>query len=170
MASKATETEGRDEPSWRQFPAMTNYFPPAIVPLLKHLELDSKQVVREFGEQGGGRQLLRGPPFHSIVCSTVREDLAGVQYLHAEGRKQQPDGRSGLELHRARAARRDGEMLECPSQEGFFRGDLSAHPGKPVKVSQETNYLGMPAPGADALPQRCRSPSIRLLLVVHRVS
>jgi len=46
----------------------------------------------------------------------------------------------------------DGEMFECAPQEGVLPGALSARPGKPVKVSQETNYAGMPVPGADDLP------------------
>ena len=35
-----------------------------------------------------------------------------------------------------------GEMFECAFHEGFFQGALSARLGKPVKVSQETNYAG----------------------------
>jgi predicted hydrocarbon binding protein len=35
-----------------------------------------------------------------------------------------------------------GEMFECAFHEGFFQGALSTRMGKPVKVSQETNYAG----------------------------
>ena len=42
MASKATETEDSDMSFWREFPAMTDYFAPGIVPLLKYLGLESK--------------------------------------------------------------------------------------------------------------------------------
>ena len=33
-------------------------------------------------------------------------------------------------------------MFECAFHEGFFQGALSTRMGKPVKVSQETNYAG----------------------------
>ena len=78
MASKPTQTVGRDESFWREFPALTGYFAPGMVPLLKYLDLDSKQVMHEFGEQVGRKAA----------------GLAGERDRLPFGRKPQPNDHS----------------------------------------------------------------------------
>ena len=53
MASQPMESDRREEYFWRDFPAMTDYFSPGIVPLLRYLGLSSQQVMHQFGEQVG---------------------------------------------------------------------------------------------------------------------
>ena len=75
MASKALESERSDESFWREFPTMTDYFAPGIVPLLKYLELDSKQVMHEFGEQVGRKAAAK---MANLSLDQMLDELAKV--------------------------------------------------------------------------------------------
>jgi hypothetical protein len=75
MASKPMKTVCRDESFWRESPAMTGYFAPGIVPLLKYLELDSKQVMHEFGEQVGRKAAAK---MANLPLDQMLDELAKV--------------------------------------------------------------------------------------------
>ena len=47
------EKEHGDESFRREFPTMADHFVLGTIPLLKYLELDTKQVKRDFGEHVG---------------------------------------------------------------------------------------------------------------------
>ena len=62
MSSEVLETEGEAVPFWRDFPAMTDYFSPVLVQLLKYPGYESKQAMREFGEQLGRKAAAKTAP------------------------------------------------------------------------------------------------------------
>jgi predicted hydrocarbon binding protein len=143
MASKALETGRRDESFWREFPAMADYFAPGIVPLLKYLELDSKQVMHEFGEHVGRKAASK---MADMSLDQMLDEFARVWQAYKIGTLT-VESRDPMVLQISNCTvcgqlEGTGEMFECAFHEGFFQGALSAHLGKPVKVSQETNYAG----------------------------
>ncbi len=143
MASKAMETARNDESFWREFPAMADYFGPGIVPLLNYLGLNSKQVLREFGEQVGKKAAAR------LAHLSVDQMLAEFARVWQEYRigTLAVEGTSPLVIQISNCTvcgqlQGTGEMFECAFHEGFFQGALSARLGRSVKVRQETNYEG----------------------------
>ena len=143
MASKAVEKEGSDESFWREFPAMADYFAPGIVPLLKYLGLDSKQVMHEFGEQVGRKAAEKAA---GLSPDEMLDELAGVWQDYKIGTLA-VESRDPLVIQISNCTvcgqlEGTGDMFECAFHEGFFQGALSARLGKPVKVRQETNYEG----------------------------
>ena len=143
MVSKATEAVDRDESFWREFPAMTDYFAPGIVPLLKYLGLDSKQVMHEFGEQVGRKAAARAA---NLSLDQMLDEFARVWQAYKIGTLA-VESRNPMVIQISNCTvcgqlDGTGEMFECAFHEGFFQGALSARLGKPVKVSQETNYAG----------------------------
>ena len=143
MASKATETEDSDMSFWREFPAMTDYFAPGIVPLLKYLGLESKQVMREFGEQVGKKAATK---MADLSLDQMLDEFARVWQEYKIGtlavESRNPMVIQIMNCTVCGQLDGTGEMFECAFHEGFFKGALSARLGKPVKVSQETNYAG----------------------------
>jgi predicted hydrocarbon binding protein len=143
MASKALETERRDESFWREFPAMTDYFAPGIVPLLRYLGLDSKQVMHEFGEQVGRKAASK---MADLSLDQMLDEFARVWQAYKIGTLT-VESRDPMVLQISNCTvcgqlEGTGEMFECAFHEGFFQGALSSRLGEPVKVSQETNYAG----------------------------
>ena len=143
MASKAVETEGRDESFWREFPAMTDYFAPGIVPLLKYLGLDSKEVMHEFGEQVGRKAAAKTA---DLSLDQMLDEFARVWQGYKIGTLT-VESRNPMVIQITNCTvcgqlDGTGEMFECAFHEGFFQGALSARLGKAVKVSQKTNYAG----------------------------
>ena len=137
------ETEDRDESFWREFPAMTDYFAPGIVPLLKYLGLDSKQVMHEFGEQVGRKAAAK---MANLSLDQMLDEFARVWQAYEIGTLA-VESRNPMVIQISNCTvcgqlEGTGEMFECAFHEGFFQGALSARLGKPVKVSQETNYAG----------------------------
>lgn len=143
MASRAVEAAKGDESFWREFPAMADYFGPAIVPLLKYLGEDSKQVLRDLGEQLGRRAAAR---MTNLSIDQMLGEFASVWQKYRIG-SLTVEGRDPLVLQISNCTvcgqlQGTGEMFECAFHEGFFEGALGERVGKPVKVSQETNYEG----------------------------
>jgi len=143
MASKAMQTVDRNESFWREFPSMTDYFAPGIVPLLKYLELDSKQVMHEFGEQVGRRAAAKTA---NLSLDEMLDEFARVWQAYKIGTLTL-ESRNPMVIQISNCTvcgqlEGTGEMFECAFHEGFFQGALSARLGKPVNVSQETNYAG----------------------------
>jgi len=143
MASKGLETERRDEPFWREFPAMTDYFAPGIVPLLSYLGLSSKQVMHEFGEQVGKKAAER---MTHLTVDQMLAEFARVWQEYKIGTLS-VENRDPLVIQISNCTvcgqlQGTGEMFECAFHEGFFQGALGARLGKPVRVSQQTNYEG----------------------------
>ena len=143
MASKAVETERRDESFWREFPAMADYFSPGIVPLLKYLGLDSKRVMHEFGEQVGRKAAEKTA---DLSLDGMLDEFARVWQEYKIGTLM-VESRDPLAIQISNCTvcgqlEGTGDMFECAFHEGFFQGALSARLAKPVKVRQETNYAG----------------------------
>ena len=143
MATKAVEKARREESFWRDFPAMADYFAPGIVPLLRHLGLDSKRVMREFGEQVGWDAAAK---MSNLTADQVLEELAGVWEKHGIGtlavRSRDP---FVLEISNCTVCGQlqgTGEMFDCAFHEGFIEGLLGGKLGKPVSVTQQTNNEG----------------------------
>jgi len=141
--AKAVETEGRDGPFWREFSVMTDYFAPGIVPLLRYLDLDSKQVMHEFGEQVGKKAAAKTA---SLSLDQMLDEFARVWQTYKIGTLA-VESRNPIVIQISNCTvcgqlDGTGDMFECAFHEGFFQGALSARLGRPVKVSQETNYAG----------------------------
>ena len=137
------ETEGEDESFWREFPAMTDYFAPGIVPLLKYLGLNSKQVMHEFGEQVGRKAAAKTA---NLSLDQMLDEFARVWQVYKIGTLA-VESRNPIVIQISNCTvcgqlDGTGDMFGCAFHEGFFQGALSARLGKPVKVSQETNYAG----------------------------
>ncbi len=143
MASKAMEAGRREESFWREFPAMADYFAPGIVPLLRYLGLDSKQVMHEFGEQLGKKAAAR---LANLSVDQMLAEFARVWQGYRLG-SLTVESRDPLILQISNCTvcgqlQGTGEMFECAFHEGFFQGALAARLGKPVAVHQETNFEG----------------------------
>ena len=137
------ETEGTEEPFWREFPAMSDYFRPGIVPLLVHLGLDSKQVMHEFGEQVGRNAAAK---MAGKTTDQMLDEASGVWQRYGIGtlvvQSRDPMVIQISNCTVCAQLQGTGEMFECAFCEGFFQGVISESLGKPVKASQETNYEG----------------------------
>ena len=143
MASEAMETRREDGSFWRDFPAMADYFGPAIVPLLKYLGLDSRAVVHDFGEQLGRKA---GSKMANLSLDQMLDEFSRVWQKYRIG-SLTVEGRDPLVLQISNCTvcgqlQGTGEMFECAFHEGFFQGALGARLGKQVAVRQETNYEG----------------------------
>ena len=143
MASKALEAERRDESFWREFPAMADYFGPAIVPLLRYLGLDSRQVMHALGEELGKKAASK---MANLSSDQMLEEFSKVWQEYRIG-SLTVEGRNPLVLQISNCTvcgqlQGTGEMFECAFHEGFFQGALGERLGKPVVVHQETNYEG----------------------------
>ena len=143
MATKALETERKDDSFWRDFPAMADYFGPAIVPLLRYLRLDSKQVMHDFGEQLGRKAAAK---MANLSLDQMLAEFAKVWEGYRIGSLTY-EGRDPLVLQISNCTvcgqlQGTGEMFECAFHEGFFQGAIGERLGKPVTVRQQTNYEG----------------------------
>ena len=143
MASKAAGVRETDTQFWKDFPAMVDYFSPAIQPLLDYLGLSSKQVMHEMGEmvgRGAAERLSRMTPKQML------EEFAKVWERYQIGtlsvEKTDP---LVLQLSDCRVCGQmqgTGGLYECAFHEGFFQGALSGKLGRPVTLRQETNFAG----------------------------
>lgn len=143
MASKAMQEERKDESFWREFPVMTDYFGPAMVPLLRYLGLDSRQVMHELGEQLGKRAATK---LANLSLDQMLDEFSKVWQGYKIG-SLTVEGRDPLVLQVSNCTvcgqlQGTGEMFECAFHEGFFQGAISERLGKPVTVRQQTNYEG----------------------------
>ena len=143
MGSKAVETQRRDESFWREFPAMTDYFAPGIVPLLRYLGVDSKEMMHEFGEQVGRKAAAK---MANLSLDQMLDEFARVWESQKIGTLS-VESRDPMVIQISNCTvcgqlEGTGEMFECAFHEGFFQGALSARMGRRVNVSQETNYAG----------------------------
>jgi predicted hydrocarbon binding protein len=143
MASKAIQTNKKEEGFWREFPEMADYFSPGIVPLLKHLGLSSKSVMYEFGELVGKKA---GSRMADLSTEQMLAEFSRIWEQYNIGRLT-VESRDPLVLQISNCTvcgqlQGTGEMYECAFHEGFFQGALSAKLGKAVDVHQETNYEG----------------------------
>ncbi len=143
MASKAIQTNKKEEGFWREFPEMTDYFSPGIVPLLKYLGLSSKSVMYEFGELVGKNA---GSRMANLSLDQMLAEFSRIWERYNIGRLT-VESRDPLVLQISNCTvcgqlQGTGEMYECAFHEGFFQGALSAKLGKPVDIHQETNYEG----------------------------
>jgi predicted hydrocarbon binding protein len=143
MASKALETERRDESFWREFPTMADYFAPGILPLLKYLDLDSKLVMHEFGEQLGRRAAAKTA---DLSLDEMLDEFARVWQAYKIGTLA-VESHNPLTIQLSNCTvcgqlEGTGDMFECAFHEGFFQGALGARLGKAVKIRQETNFAG----------------------------
>ena len=122
---------------------MADYFAPGIVPLLKHLELDSKQAMEQFGEQVGKKAAAKTADlsFDEMLSEFAKVWLAyNIGTLAVESRDPLVIQLSKYAVCGQLAG--TGDMFECAFHKGFFQGALSAHLGKPVKVTQKTSHEG----------------------------
>ncbi|HKT21882.1 MAG TPA: hypothetical protein VJR06_04615 [Nitrososphaerales archaeon] len=141
--AQATRSERKEEPFWREFPAMTDYFAPGITPLLKYLGLDSKQVMHEFGAQVGREAASK---LSHMSLDQMLDEFSRIWQAYKIG-SLSVESRNPLVLQISNCTvcgqlQGTGEMFECAFHEGFFQGALEARLGKPVTVKQQTNYEG----------------------------
>ena len=143
MASRAVESERADEAFWKQFPTMTDYFAPGILPLTRYLGLSSKQVMHELGEQIGKDAAAR---LSHLTAEQMIDELARVWHDYNIG-VLTVESRDPLVLQISNCTvcgqlPGTGEMFECAFHEGFFQGALAAKLGRPVTVRQSANFEG----------------------------
>ena len=143
MASKALETQRTDESFWKQFPTMTDYFAPGILPLAKYLGLSSKQLMHELGEQIGRDAAAK---LSHLTVEQMIDEFANVWQEYRIG-SLTVESRDPLVLQISNCTvcgqlPGTGEMFECAFHEGFFQGALATKLGKQVTVRQTTNYEG----------------------------
>ena len=143
MASKAVQTEKRDESFWRDFPVMADYIGPAMVPLLRYLGIDSREVMRDLGVQLGKRAAAK---LANLSLEQMLDEFSKVWRGYRIG-SLTVEGRDPLTLQISNCTvcgqlQGTGEMFECAFHEGFFQGALGERLGKPVSVRQQTNYEG----------------------------
>jgi len=143
MASKAMETGRKEDPFWREFPAMAGYFSPGIVPLLNYAGLSSKQTMHQFGELVGKNAAAK------LANLTVDQMLAEFSkvWQKFEIGTLSVESRDPLVLQISDCTvcgqmQGTGEMFECAFHEGFFQGAIGARLGKSVSVRQQVNYEG----------------------------
>jgi predicted hydrocarbon binding protein len=139
----AIETGRREDGFWREYPKMVEYFSPGIVPLLKYLDLSTKDVMRSFGELVGKSAASR---MAGLSLNATLDELTSVWEKQGIGTLN-VDSTEPLVLQISNCAvcgqlQGTGDMFECAFHEGFFQGILSAKAGRPVSVSQETNFEG----------------------------
>ena len=143
MVSRAAEMERKDDSFWRGFPAVADYFGPAIVPLLRYLHLDPREVMHDFGDQLGRRAAAR---MGSLSINQMLDEFAKVWQGYRIG-SLTVEGRDPLVLQISNCTvcgqlQGTGEIFECAFHEGLFKGALGERLGRPVTVRQETNYEG----------------------------
>ena len=143
MASKAVQAEKRDESFWRAFPVMADYFGPAMVPLLKYLGIDSREVMHDLGTQLGRRAAAK---LANLSIEQMLDEFSKVWREYRIG-SLTVEGRDPLILQISNCTvcgqlQGTGEMFECAFHEGFFQGAIGERLGKPVSVRQQTNYEG----------------------------
>ena len=143
MTSKSVETEKNDRSFWREFPAMADYFGPAIVPMLRYLGLNSKEAMHDFGEQLGRKAAKR---MSNLSLDQMLDEFSKVWQEYRIG-SLTVEKRDPLVLQISNCVvcgqlPGTGEMFECAFHEGFFQGAVGERLGKPVTVRQETNYEG----------------------------
>ena len=139
----ATEAEKTNDGFWREYPTMVEYFSPGIVPLLKYLNLSTKEVMHSFGELVGRNAASR---MAELSLNATIEELSRVWQSEGIGGLS-VESTEPLVLQISNCAvcgqlQGTGDMFECAFHEGFFQGVLSAKAGRPVSVSQETNFEG----------------------------
>jgi len=139
----ATETEREEEGFWREYPVMVDYFSPGIVPLLKYLGLDSKEVMRDFGLQVGRRAASR---MADLSLRQMLEEFARVWQEYRIGILS-VESENPLVLQISNCAvcgqlQGTAETFECAFHEGFFQGAISMMTGKVVSLHQQTNHEG----------------------------
>lgn len=122
---------------------MAGYFSPGIVPLLKYLGLDSKQVMHEFGEQVGRNAAAK---MAHLSMSQMLDEFSRIWEEYRIG-KLSVESHDPLVIQISNCTvcgqlQGTGEMYECAFHEGFFQGAFSARLGKTVTLRQSTNYEG----------------------------
>jgi len=143
MASKTVDSDEKEGSFWRDFPAMTDYFSPGIVPLLEYIGLSSKQVMHEFGEQVGHDAAAK---MAHLSSAQMLDEFSRIWDEYKIG-KLTVEARDPVILQVSNCTvcgqlQGTGEMYECAFHEGFFQGALSAKAGKSVSMRQQTNYEG----------------------------
>jgi predicted hydrocarbon binding protein len=141
--AKAAQSEPNEESFWREFPTMTDYFAPAITPLLRYLGLGSKHVMHEFGEQMGREAASK---LAHMSLDQMLAEFSRIWQAYKIG-SLSVESREPLVLQISNCTvcgqlQGTGEMFECAFHEGFFQGAMEARLGKPVTVRQKTNYEG----------------------------
>jgi len=138
----AAETK-REEGFWREYPTMVDYFSPGIVPLLRYLGMDSKEVMRDFGVQVGRKAASR---MADLSAREMLDEFARVWQEYRIGTLS-VECEKPLVLQISNCAvcgqlQGTGESFECAFHEGFFQGALSMMMGRVVNLHQETNFEG----------------------------
>ena len=143
MSSETAGVRGTDAQFWKEFPAMADYFSPAVKPLLAYLGLSSKQVMRDMGEMVGKTAADR---LSRMTPRQMLEEFARIWEREEIGtltiEKTNPLVLQVTNCAVCGQLPGTGEMYECAFHEGFFQGALSAKLGAPVSLRQETNYAG----------------------------
>jgi predicted hydrocarbon binding protein len=143
MSSKSSEVGKERNGFWRDFPAMADYFSPAIVPLLAHLGIPTKQVMHDLGEMVGRTAAAKLP---GMTVKQMLDEFAALWERYEIGRltvvRTAPLALQVSDCTVCGQLPGSGEMYECAFHEGFFRGALSAKTGRPVNMKQQATFEG----------------------------
>jgi len=128
---------------WKDFPAATDYFSPAIKALQSYLGFGSKDILYSLGEMMGRKASEK------MGDKNLAEVLSELSKLweHMDLGHLQVVSRSPLTLEVSNCMicgqlAGTGGMYECAFHEGFFHGVLSSNLHKDVLVHQDTNFEG----------------------------
>jgi len=143
MSSEAVGGRGNESQFWKEFPAMADYFSPAIQPLLSYLGVSSKELMGDMGEKVGRSAAQR---LSRMTPKQMLEEFSRIWEQYKIGTLT-VEGSDPLVLQVTNCSvcgqlQGTAEMYECAFHEGFFKGALSEKLARPVEFRQETNYAG----------------------------
>jgi predicted hydrocarbon binding protein len=143
MTSEVVGRRNSEEKFWRDLPAITDYFGPAIAPLQKYLGVGSRELMFDLGLSLGRKAAQRAD---GLSAREMLNELVKVWDEYGIGRltiaETDPLVLVISDCTICGQLPGTGEMYECAFHEGFFQGALSAKLGSTVVLHQDTNYEG----------------------------
>jgi predicted hydrocarbon binding protein len=128
---------------WKDFPAATDYFSPAIKALQGYLGFGSKDILYSLGEMMGRKVVEK---LGGMNLPEVLTELSTLWETKDIGRLKIVSGDPlTLEVSNCMICGQlagTGGMYECAFHEGFFHGVLASCLRKEVQVHQDANFEG----------------------------
>jgi predicted hydrocarbon binding protein len=128
---------------WKDFPAATDYFSPAIKALQGYLGFGSKDILYSLGEMMGRKVVEKlGDMNLTEVLSELSRLWVTMDIGHLKVVSRDP---LTLEVSNCMICGQlagTGGMYECAFHEGFFHGVFTSCLRKEVQVHQDTNFEG----------------------------
>jgi predicted hydrocarbon binding protein len=128
---------------WKDFPAATDYFSPAIRALQSYLGFGSKDILYSLGEMMGRKvvEKLGGMSLTEVLYDLSKLwETMDIGHLKIVSRDPLTLEVSNCMICGQLAG--TGGMYECAFHEGFFHGVLASSMRKEVQVHQDTNFEG----------------------------